>query len=231
MNAKREAHLRRNRSSEKATVKVMNDQPPAFELLTAAKDQADQAKDALDLERQEHSDRASKVTMEMLERKNWSFFISGEAILSGPRNWSNWHGSVARSLWELRLRIEDVQLVHEEVLERLLILLRSTVSQDLLSKIGAIYDFAEAVEVLRNETAGRMSQSQEIFDEKFRRFRFLPGENLHKMVLRFEDLAAEATSLGVSLPHRKSVPTWCLSSHNISPSLPAHSATGATGSM
>ncbi|KAL5611692.1 uncharacterized protein BROUX77_001848 [Berkeleyomyces rouxiae] len=134
--------------------------------------------------------------MEMLERKNWSFFISGEAILSGPRNWSNWHGSVARSLWELRLRIEDVQLVHEEVLERLLILLRSTVSQDLLSKIGAIYDFAEAVEVLRNETAGRMSQSQEIFDEKFRRFRFLPGENLHKMVLRFEDLAAEATSLG-----------------------------------
>ncbi|KAL5621857.1 hypothetical protein BROUX41_000002 [Berkeleyomyces rouxiae] len=173
------------------------------ELLTAAKYQADQAKDALDLERQERSDRASKVTMEILERKNWSFFISGEAILSGPRNWSNWHGSVVRSLWELRLRVEDVQLVHEEVHERLLILLRSTVSQDLLSKLGDIYDFAEAVEVLRNETAGRMSQSQEIFDEKFRRFRFLPGENLHKMVLRFEDLAAEATSLGVSLTPQK----------------------------
>ncbi|KKF92272.1 Importin beta-related nuclear transport receptor [Ceratocystis platani] len=149
--------------------------------------------------------RAKAVTIAKLGELHWSFAVPSHAVLSSATNWAAWFKNVQYALRELCLEIEDLKYLDSATHTRLLRQMHMTLSTKLQNKVLDCEDFEDSIDILRAATIGSRLHSEDDYAERLREFDFLPGESLSKMVDRYENLADEATSLGVKLDEKSKV--------------------------
>ncbi|KAL2886973.1 Importin beta-related nuclear transport receptor [Ceratocystis lukuohia] len=157
------------------------------------------------LSREASRQRAKGVTIAKLGELHWSFTVPSHAVLSSATNWAAWFKNVQYALRELCLEIEDLKYLDSATHTRLLRQMHMALSTKLQNKGLDCEDFEESIDILRAATIGSRQHSEDDYAERLREFDFLPGESLSKMVDRYENLADEATSLGVKLDEKYKV--------------------------
>ncbi|PHH49254.1 hypothetical protein CFIMG_006610RA [Ceratocystis fimbriata CBS 114723] len=157
------------------------------------------------LSREASRQRAKGVTIAKLGEFHWSFIVPSHAVLSSATNWAAWFKNVQYALRELCLEIEDLKYLDSATHTRLLRQMHMALSTKLQNKVLDCEDFEESIDILRAATIGSRQHSEDDYAERLRAFDFLPGESLSKMVDRYENLADEATSLGVKLDEKYKV--------------------------